>query len=49
MQFGSNYWNRTISLLNRLQISINKSNLTKLLINKYNSFRSIKLEDKQID
>ncbi len=36
-------------MFNRLQISINKSSLNKLSINKYNSFRSIKLEDKQIN
>ncbi len=36
-------------MLNKLQISINKNNLTKLLINKYNSFQSIKSKDKQIN
>ncbi len=30
-------------------MSINKSNLTKLLINKYNSFQFVESKDEQID
>jgi len=36
-------------MLNRLQILVNKSNLIKLLINKYNSLRFIKLKNERID
>jgi len=36
-------------VLDRLQISINKSNLTKLSINKYDSLRFIKSKDEQIN
>ncbi len=36
-------------MFNKLQMFINKSNLTKLLINEYNSFRFIKLEDERIN
>jgi len=36
-------------VLNKLQISISKSNSTKLSINKYDSLRFIKLKDKRID
>ncbi len=36
-------------MLNRLQMFINKSSLTKLLINKYNSLRFIKLKNKRIN
>jgi len=36
-------------MLDKLQMSINKSNLTKLLINKYNSFQFARLKDERIN
>jgi len=36
-------------MLDKLQMSINKSNLTKLSINEYNSFRFAKSKNKQIN
>ncbi len=36
-------------MFNRLQMLINKSSLTKLSINKYDSLRFVELEDEQIN
>jgi len=36
-------------MLDKLQMLVNKSNLTKLSINEYNFFRFVKLKDERIN
>jgi len=47
LQLNQSYYINEI--LDRLQMLINKSNLVKLSINKYDSFRFAKLKNKQIN